>query len=490
MLLQEPTLDLPPQARVTVPGETIDPEADGVAPEGMRARASMLPIALESVLDTPFVGREPRDRASHARRPGQLPRRADRRRGRDRQDALRRGARSPRGVRPASPCSTGGASARSRCRTSRGSRCSSAWRSRRPPAGGPTGSRARPMLARLLPDLVTAAPERPDADPDAERYRLFEAVTDLIADAAAARGAVIVVDDLHWADEPTLMLLRHLLAVARPDRVLVVATYRDTDLVGASSLTETLADLRRAQGLEWLTLSGLVEGEVSELITALTEEHDVSKLARAVRDETDGNPFFVVEVVRHLTETGGLVDPGSAPGDVRDLPPSVREVVSQRVRALGVDVAEMLGTAAIVGVEFELDVLAAGPRSTRGDAGRLARRRGARPGPARGGSRPLRVRPRPRAVHAGRRRVRDPAPGPAPADRPGPRAVGGRGDPLGRDRGPPAPGGPGVTGSEGARVHAAGGDSCPHPARAARRVPVVHRGVARRRPGAGRRRPA
>src|SRR4029079_2569381 len=76
----------------------------------------------------------------------------------------------------------------------------------------------RPMLARLLPELVTATPERPAADPDAERYRLFEAVTDLIADAAAARGAVIVLDDLHWADEPTLMLLRHLLSVARPAR--------------------------------------------------------------------------------------------------------------------------------------------------------------------------------------------------------------------------------------------------------------------------------
>ena len=140
---------------------------------------------------------------------------------------------------------------------------------------------------------------------------------------------MIVLDDLHWADEPTLLLLRHLLVVARPERVLVVAAYRDTDLLGAAALTETLADLRRTQGLEWLTLSGLGEGEVSELITALTEEHDVSKLARAVRDETDGNPFFVVEVVRHLTETGGLVDPDLAPGDVRDLPPSVREVVSR-----------------------------------------------------------------------------------------------------------------------------------------------------------------
>ncbi len=107
--------------------------------------------------------------------------------------------------------------------------------------------------------------------------------------------------------------MRHLLVVARPERVLVVAAYRDTDLLGAAALTETLADLRRVQGLEWLTLSGLGEGEVSELITALTEEHDVSKLARAVRDETDGNPFFVVEVVRHLTETGALVDPGFGP---------------------------------------------------------------------------------------------------------------------------------------------------------------------------------
>ncbi len=209
-----------------------------------------------------------------------------------------------------------------------------------------------------MPDLVNAVPDRPDADPDAERYRLFEAVTDLLSDAAASRGAVIVLDDLHWADEPTLLLLRHLLVVAQPENLLVIATYRDTDLLGAAALTDTLADLRRTQGLEWLTLSGLAEREVSELITALTEEEDVSKLARAVRDETDGNPFFVVEVVRHLTETGGLVDPDSAPGDVRDLPPSVREVVSQRVRTLGVDVAEILGTAAIIGVEFSLQVLA------------------------------------------------------------------------------------------------------------------------------------
>ena len=81
-----------------------------------------------------------------------------------------------------------------------------------------------------MPDLVTAAPDRPDADPDAERYRLFEAVTELLADAAASRGAVIVLDDLHWADEPTLLLLRHLLVVARPENLLVVATYRPPGL--------------------------------------------------------------------------------------------------------------------------------------------------------------------------------------------------------------------------------------------------------------------
>lgn len=357
MLLQEPTLDLPPAPRVSVPGEHAGAEEEGRSTDAARARATMLPIALESVLDTPFVGRSNEIDRYELDDLGRC------------RAVLIAGEAGIGKTRFAAEL--GRRAAKARIPVLYG-RCQHALAVPYEPwvealqglaARTPTGRwtdwvATRPSLARLLPDLVAAPPERPDADPDAERYRLFEAVTDLLADAARSRGAVIVLDDLHWADEPSLLLLRHLLVVARPENVLVVATYRDTDLLGAAALTDTLADLRRTQGLEWLTLSGLAEREVSELITALTAEENVSKLAHAVRDETDGNPFFVVEVVRHLTETGGLVDPGSAPGDVRALPPSVREVVSQRVRSLGVDVAEMLGTAAIIGVEFELGVLA------------------------------------------------------------------------------------------------------------------------------------
>jgi DNA-binding SARP family transcriptional activator len=355
MLLQEPTLDLPAPARVPVAGEAAG-ASEGPATGGPRTRSSVLPVALASVLDTPFVGRDQEVdwfAPTEVEGCGAL---------------LVAGEAGIGKTRLAAELAVRAEAAHIPVLYGR---CRRALTAPYEPWIGVLESLAtstpvsrwndwvagRASLARLLPDLVTAAPDRPDADPDAERYRLFEAVTDLLGDAAAARGALIVLDDLHWADEPTLLLLRHLLTDARPERVLVVATYRDTDLLGAAALTETLADLRRTDGVRLLTLAGLAEHDVSELITALTEEHDVSKLARAVRDETDGNPFFVVEVVRHLTETGGLVDPAAAPGDVRDLPPSVREVVSQRVRALGVDVADTLSAAAIVGLEFSIDLL-------------------------------------------------------------------------------------------------------------------------------------
>ncbi len=479
MLLQETTLDLPLPTRVASSGDALGTD-EAFAAEATRGRSSALPVALESVLDTPFVGRS-----------GEIDWYVP-----DDLDGCRAvlvaGEAGIGKTRFAAELGRRAAQARipvlyGRCQRALGVpyepwiealQCLAETT--------PTGRwndwvANRPSLARLLPDLVAGAPDRPDADPDAERYRLFEAVTDLIGDAAGARGAVIVLDDLHWADEPTLLLLRHLLVVARPERVLVVAAYRDTDLLGAAELTETLADLRRTQGLEWLTLSGLGEGEVSELITALTEEHDVSKLARAVRDETDGNPFFVVEVVRHLTETGGLVDPDLAPGDVRDLPPSVREVVSQRVRALGLDVADMLSTAAIIGVRFELDVLA--------DV--LDREPGALVD-----SLDIAVRARVlREVGADHYEFAhtlvqhtlagdvgaNAAPRAAPAHRPGPRDEAGRDDERRRDRGPPAAGRSGVARSPRPGVHADRGGTRPRSARTGRRLPVVQRSA----PGGG-----
>ena len=206
------------------------------------------------------------------------------------------------------------------------------------------------------------------------------------------------------------------------------------------------------------------------------EEHDVSKLARAVRDETDGNPFFVVEVVRHLTETGGLVDPGSAPGDVRDLPPSVREVVSQRVRVArsrrgrdarhcrdhrGRRSSSMCSPPSSTSPpEMLVDWLDIAVRA------RVLREVGARP---------LRVRPRPGAVHARRRRVatrrRDLHRRIARVleqlgGRAGPARARSRTTCCGPTRRRPDP--------KVLEYMRHGGDPCARPARAARRVPVVH----------------
>jgi class 3 adenylate cyclase len=173
---------------------------------------------------------------------------------------------------------------------------------------GPLGGE----LSRLLPDLPTrvpglAAPVASDAD--TERHRLFEAVTDFLAEMAHTDPVVLVLDDVHWADKPSLLLLRHVLRSAAPMRLFVLATYRDTDLDRTHPLAELLADFRREPGVSRLDLAGLDAADVAALMESAAG-HDLDEpglaLARALQAETEGNPFFVGEVLRHLAESGQI----------------------------------------------------------------------------------------------------------------------------------------------------------------------------------------
>src|SRR5205807_8221253 len=115
-------------------------------------------------------------------------------------------------------------------------------------------------LVRLVPELADRVPglEPPlQSDPETERYRLFEAVTSWLTATAAPSGLVLVLDDLHWAEKPTLLLLRHLIRSSEPMRLLIVGTYRDTDLDRAHPLASPLADFRRHPGLERTAVEGL-----------------------------------------------------------------------------------------------------------------------------------------------------------------------------------------------------------------------------------------
>jgi class 3 adenylate cyclase/tetratricopeptide (TPR) repeat protein len=229
----------------------------------------------------------------------------------------------------------------------------------------------RGELARLIPSLVRQVPGCPPAtttDPDSEKYLTFGAVVGLLSLAAQEQPVLLVVEDLHWADWPTLQLLRHLTAVPELGAVMVVGTYRTTDIGPSHPLTETLATLRREPCVSRVEISGLSHASVNELVTTLAgheiEDEEQLRLIESLTVETRGNPFFVREILRHLADSGGLVQNASGQWSVTEtlratgLPQSLQEVVTQRVVHLGQDAAQVLTYAAVMGGEIELGVLA------------------------------------------------------------------------------------------------------------------------------------
>ena len=222
-------------------------------------------------------------------------------------------------------------------------------------------------LARIVPDLPSRVPGIPpplSTEVEAERHRLFEATSDLLAALSAERPVVVVLDDVHWADKATLLLLRHVLR-APPMAVFVLATYRDTDLDRSHPLAGVLADLRREANVERLDLHGLDEGEVEAFLGAAAG-HDLDEaaldLARALHAETEGNPFFVGEVLRHFAESGALVQrDGRWTSDLSledvGLPEGIREVVGRRLSRLSEAANEALAVAAVIGLQFDLPII-------------------------------------------------------------------------------------------------------------------------------------
>jgi tetratricopeptide (TPR) repeat protein len=202
-------------------------------------------------------------------------------------------------------------------------------------------------LTRMVPELTELLGEKPGvrADPDTERLALFDAVTQVLVAASNAVPVLLVLDDLHWAGKTTLSLLRHLLRNAKGSRLLVVGTYRDTELARTHPLAETLADLRRDTDPHRITLGGLAASDVAAYLAAIGNTDRA--LGRELAEITAGNPFFLIEVVRHVEESGGAWQPGS-------LPEGVREATGRRLSRLSEQANEALAVAAVVGATFDL----------------------------------------------------------------------------------------------------------------------------------------
>jgi len=212
-----------------------------------------------------------------------------------------------------------------------------------------------PELARLVPELRRRLPDlSPEGvgDPEGERYRLFEAVVGLLSAVSVRTPILLLLDDLHWADRPSLLLLRHLARAPEPARLLILIAYR-TEASG-EVLGDVLSDLRREGLITQLDVGGLSQQETGELVRARTGEAPSHAFANAVFSATEGNPFFIEELVRHLVQAG--VRPAAASAsELRrvGLPDGVKEMIGQRLTQLTPETVEWLRVAAVIGRDFD-----------------------------------------------------------------------------------------------------------------------------------------
>jgi len=225
-------------------------------------------------------------------------------------------------------------------------------------------------LARLLPGLSRRVPESPSptrSDDDTERFLAFRAAVGLLAAASRHQLVLLILEDLHWADHATQQLLQHLTSSPARMSVLILGTFRSSEMTPDHPLSDTLAALWRAANVSRVELGGLSRFEVEDLCRSIAgpaiDESAVEGFATDLHRETAGNPFFVGELLRHLVESGELIgDDGTGWSSSRphlrgELPVSLREVIGQRVHRLGTKGERVLSLAAVIGEAFELAAL-------------------------------------------------------------------------------------------------------------------------------------
>jgi DNA-binding CsgD family transcriptional regulator len=221
--------------------------------------------------------------------------------------------------------------------------------------GAPFIARIVPEIAARLPDLPTV----PEMNPEQARFRLFDAVRRYLVEAADEHPLVIILEDLHWADPATLLLLEFVAREVSEARLLIVGTYRDVEVRRDHPLASTLAALARVRGVERLALSGLDHEHVADIARQLTGIVPPERVVGAVYERTEGNPFFVTEVVRLLAQQNLFVSPAQQANwnwHVT-MPESVREVIGRGLDRLSKKCNDLLLVASVIGREFSLPVL-------------------------------------------------------------------------------------------------------------------------------------
>jgi len=210
-----------------------------------------------------------------------------------------------------------------------------------------------PSLHAQFADLLPPAA----AAPEQARFRLFEAVRDLLSAASRIQPLVLILDDLHWADTPSLLLLQFLARELAALPLLVLGAYRDGEVARGQPLAQTLAALARVEGARLLHLGGLSAAAVGDYLADRFYAPPPHALVAEITDRSAGNPFFVGELARLLVVT---TPPDTGPAAwtmAAALPGGARAVLDQWLEGCSASCLAVLGAAAVVGRDFSLDVL-------------------------------------------------------------------------------------------------------------------------------------
>jgi hypothetical protein len=221
-------------------------------------------------------------------------------------------------------------------------------------------TRLLPQLRRLLPDLPAPLP----LSAEQSRRLLFNAVVELIARRSQLRPLLLLLEDLHWADEGTLALLVHLgRSIARLP-VLIIATHRNDDIDMKQPLTKALDELTRLRVVERIQLRGLPQGAVAKMIENISGRAPAPALVDLICSNTDGNPLFVEELIGHLGPSPSNHDLLERGEQVElDLPHSLRLVIGRRLGLVSRETARILDMAAVIGRSFPFALLEAATHS-------------------------------------------------------------------------------------------------------------------------------
>ncbi|HKO36486.1 MAG TPA: protein kinase [Pyrinomonadaceae bacterium] len=223
-----------------------------------------------------------------------------------------------------------------------------------------------PQIAKLAPEIETRLgpfAARIELSAQEERLLFFDAVVQVLSNLARTKGLLFYADDLHWADRGTLWLMGHVLRHLREERVLIIGCYRETELDRAHPLARALVDWNRERVATRITLRRFGARETNEQLSALLGENVSDDFGEAVHRETEGNPFFVEEVLKALIEQGSVRRESGRwkRCDVGELviPQSVKETIGNRLDRVGDQTNEVLRIAAVLGKTFSFAELQA-----------------------------------------------------------------------------------------------------------------------------------